>query len=229
MHRFPTSRALPPVMLALFACARAGAPGSSSIVQDSLSADVYAISADSMRGRLVGTPEDAEAGNWIAARFKSLGLAPAGDSGFVQEFDMNWFSLEPGNSLTLAGTGGVRKPGEGWTPLSFAASASAAGPIVYAGYGIVEPQLGWDDYQGHDVHGKVVLVLDGEPGASDPASPFDGLVASEAGRSWRKAATASRNGAAAILFVRRKDGHARTQLRGPRRRDVSSTSFSPTV
>ena len=202
MRRFSLLPTLPALALALLACADSGAPGSASITQDALSADLHAISADSMRGRLVGTPENAEAGDWIAARFKSLGLVPAGDDGYFQKFDMNWFSLGSGNRLTIAGAGGAREPGSGWTPANFAASASASGPVVYAGYGIVASDLGWDDYQGTDVRGKVVLVVDGEPGTADPASPFDGLVTSESGRSWRKAVTASKNGAAAILFVR---------------------------
>ncbi len=202
MRRFPLLPTLPALALALLACADSGAPGSASITEDALSADLHAISADSMRGRLVGTPENAEAGDWIAARFKSLGLVPAGDDGYFQKFDMNWFSLGSGNSLTIAGAGAAREPGNGWTPASFAASTSASGPVVYAGYGIVAPDIGWDDFQGQDVRGKVVLVLDGEPGTADPASPFDGLVTSEAGRSWRKAMTASEKGAAAILFIR---------------------------
>ena len=201
MRRFALLPTLPALLLALWSCTNSGAPGSSAITQDALSADVHTIAADSMRGRLVGTPQDSEAGAWIGARFKSLGLVPAGDSGFVQHFDMNWFTLGSANRLTVAGAGGAREPGNGWTPENFAASKSASGSVVYAGYGIVEPQLGWDDYQGQDVRGKVVLVLDGEPGATDPASPFDGLVASESGRSWRKAVAASKNGAAAILFV----------------------------
>ncbi|MGH7654318.1 MAG: hypothetical protein ACREN6_06595, partial [Gemmatimonadaceae bacterium] len=203
MGRLLLPSTLPALTLALWACTNSGAPGSSYITQAALSADVHTIAADSMRGRLVGTRENAEAGDWISARFKSLGLVPAGDSGFVQHFDMDWFTLGSGNRLTIAGAGGARETGKDWTPASFAASASASGSVVYAGYGIVEPHLGWDDYQGQDVRGKVVLVLDGEPGANDPASPFDGLVASEPGRSWRKAVAATKKGAAAILFVRR--------------------------
>lgn len=194
---------LPIIALALSACADAGTPGSASITQAALSADLHAIAADSMRGRLVGTPEDAAAGDWILARFKSLGLAPAGDNGYVQPFDMNWFSLGAGNRLTIAGAGGVREAGNNWTPSNFAASASASGSVVYVGYGIVEPYLTWDDYQGQDVRGKVVMMLDGDPGANDPASVFDGVVGSEPGRSWRKAVAAAKNGAAAILIVRR--------------------------
>ncbi|MEO6864956.1 MAG: hypothetical protein ABI229_05865, partial [Gemmatimonadaceae bacterium] len=76
MRRVPFLPTLPALTLALWACASSGVPGSSSITKDALSADVYAISADSMRGRLVGTREDSEAGDWIRARFQSLGLVP---------------------------------------------------------------------------------------------------------------------------------------------------------
>ncbi|MEO7359577.1 MAG: M28 family peptidase [Gemmatimonadaceae bacterium] len=202
MRRFPLLPLLPAFALALSGCADSRAPGSSSITQDALSADLHSISADSMRGRLVGTPEDAKAGDWIRARFESLGLAPAGEDGFVQHFDMNWFSLGSGNRLTIAGAGGAREAGQGWTPSNFAASASASGEVVFAGYGIVEPHVEWDDYQGQDVRGKVVLILDGDPDPDNPASLFDGVVASEPGRSWRKAVAASKNGAAALLIVR---------------------------
>ncbi len=198
--------------LPLAACSDTGAPGSDAITEARLSADLHALSADSMQGRLVGTPEHAEAADWVRARFDSLGLEPAGDAGtYDQRFDMVWVSLGDGNTLTVSGAGGARAPGKGWTPASFAANASASGRVVWAGYGIVEPRLGWDDYQGQDVRGRIVLALDGEPGADDPASPFDGLVTAEASRPWRKALAAQERGAAGILFVRYAPGRAESE------------------
>ena len=41
-------------------------------------------------------------------------------------------------------------------------SVSAA-PLVFAGYGIGAPSLGYDDYAGLDVKGKVVVVTREEP------------------------------------------------------------------
>jgi hypothetical protein len=81
---------------------------------------------------------------------------------------------------------------------------------VFAGYGIVEPRLGYDDYAGEDVDGRIVLVLEREPGVADPNSPFDGIVTAEASRAWRKALWAQERGAAAILFVR--DVHVRPDI-----------------
>ncbi len=195
------------VLLALafvpVACSDGGAPGNDTITEARLSADLHALSADSMRGRLVGTPEIEQAGDWIRARFQSLGLEPAGDNGgFDQRFDLVWFSLGEGNRLTVSGAGRAREPGNGWTPADFAGTASAAGNVVFVGYGIVEPRLEWDDYQGKDVRGRIVLALEGEPGAADPASPFDGVVTAEASRPWRKALAAQERGAVGMLLVR---------------------------
>lgn len=206
--RRPDSRlALLALGTLLAACSDSGTPGGGMITEERLSDDLHALSADSMRGRLVGTPELEGAGDWVKARFASLGLEPAGDDGdYDQRFDLVWFSLGEGNRLTVSGAGGARAPGEGWTPANFAAEASAAARVVFVGYGIVEPRLGWDDYQGANVRGRIVLALEGEPGADDPASPFDGVVSAEASRPWRKALAAQERGAAGMLLLRWRPG-----------------------
>lgn len=187
------------------------APYVESITEDVLRADLYAISDDSLAGRLVGTPELERTSDWIRDRFVSLGLAPAGEAGsYDQRFDLVWTSLGGGNRLTVVGAGGVRMPGDGWTPSDVSATAAARGPVAFAGFGIVESRLGWDDYRDGDVEGKVVLVLEREPGVDDPASPFDGVVTTEGARTVRKAMWAQERGAVAVLFVR--DVHARPDI-----------------
>ena len=194
----------------LTGCADTGAPFNNSITESSLSDDLYFLASPEMRGRLVGSPEIAAASEWIADRFGTLGLEPAGDDGsYYQDFDLAWFSLGASNLLSITGVGGARRPGDGWTPINFSASTSAAGPVAFAGFGIVEPRLGYDDYKNQDVRGKFVLVLEREPGVTDPSSPFDGLVTAEASRTWRKALFAQERGAIGILFVR--DVHNRPE------------------
>ncbi len=188
----------------LAACAPDGPgepPHVDAITAEALSADLHALSADSMRGRLVGTPEIAKAADWVGARFEELGLQPAGTSGYFEPFDLDWFTLGAGNALRV-GTGTPSPVGSGWYPRNVSATGSAQGEVVFAGFGIVEPRVSWDDYGDADLTGKVVLVLDGEPGPDDPASPFDGVVTSEASRDWRKVVAAQERGAVAVLFVR---------------------------
>ena len=37
-------------------------------------------------------------------------------------------------------------------------------PVVFAGFGIIAPEYGWNDYKGIDVKGKTVVVLINDPG-----------------------------------------------------------------
>ena len=182
------------------------APRNDSIRAEELSADLHFLAGDGMRGRLVGTSEIERAAEFIAARFDSLGLEPAGEDGsFFQPFELNWFSLGDGNRLRVEGggfTGRSREPGDGFYPLNFSASTSASGELAFAGFGIIEPRLSYDDYGDQDVSGKIVLALEREPGVADPESPFDGVVTAEASATWRKALAAQARGAAGILFVR---------------------------
>ncbi len=210
----------------LTGCADTGAPFNSSITESSLSDDLYFLASPEMRGRLVGSPEIATASEWIADRFGTLGLEPAGDDGsYYQDFDLAWFSLDTPNFLRVTGAGGARQPGDGWTPTNFSASTSAAGPVAFAGFGIVEPRLNYDDYRDQDVRGKFVLVLEREPGVTDPSSPFDGVVTAEASRTWRKALFAQERGAIGILFVR--DVHNRPEIEDWQQAHASSWPEEP--
>lgn len=184
-------------------CTDRSGPDLDSIREADLRTDLFTLSHDSMSGRLVGSGELDRTSDWIRDRFASLDLVPAGDNGtFDQRFDLVWFSLGSANSLTVAGAGGARAAGNGWTPSNAGAAGAASGDVVFAGFGIVEPRLDFDDYRGGDVEGKIVLVLEREPGVADPASPFDGIVTAEASRTWRKARWAQERGAVGILFVR---------------------------
>lgn len=179
------------------------APAIDSITEEELRDDLYVLSHDSMSGRLAATDDLDRASDWIRDRFDELALEPAGDGGtYDQHFDLVWFSLGSGSSLAVEGAGGVRQPGNGWTPSNAGAAGRAQGSVVFAGFGLVEPRLGYDDFGDADLAGRIVLVLEREPGVSDPGSPFDGVVTTESSRTWRKALAAQERGASGILFVR---------------------------
>jgi hypothetical protein len=44
--------------------------------------------------------------------------------------------------------------------------------VVFAGYGISEKEIKYDDYKNIDAKGKIVMILTGVPGKDDPQSPF---------------------------------------------------------
>lgn len=175
------------------------APGRDTILRDQLKADLYFLAGDAMKGRLTGSAEYYLAADWVQSRFERLGLATS-----VQRFDLVRARLASGNSLAVTTGRGVRRDGrvrEDFHPQIFSPAAEAAGAVVFAGYGIRAPKLNWIDYQEADVKGRIVLVLDGDPGADDPASVFDGVVNSDWGTSLRKVQAAQAAGAKAVLVV----------------------------
>lgn len=179
------------------------APGLDTIRQAELRADLYFLAADAMRGRLTDTPENLATADYIRSRFERAGLAPAAGGSYFQNYLLMTATLGEGNRLdVVTGEGAARhlEHGQEFYPQRFSASGTVSAPVVFAGFGITAPALGYDDYAG-DVKGKVVLVIDHEPGERDPTSPFEGVVTAEPAAPWRKALAAQEHGAVAILFV----------------------------
>ena len=191
------------------------APGNASIQEQDLRADLSYFASDLLQGRLTGTTGNQLATEFVRARFERLGLKPMGDSGsYFQPYMLMTAALGTSNDLSVEGAGKeVRtRVGDDFYPQQFSASAHASGSLVFAGFGISAPDIGYDDYRGADVRGRVVLVLDHEPGEPDPTSPFDGLVSADAGTPLRKTLAAQERGAVAILFV--SDVHNHPGLAG---------------
>jgi hypothetical protein len=184
-------------------------------------ADVEWLADPARTGRGVGTPGSAQAAEWIAARMQALGLEPAGEQGFLQPFEAPVGArLEGENALAIAGA--TLALSQDWHPFTFSDSGVAEGELVFAGYGITAPDLGYDDYLGLEVKGKVVLVADHFPRESDPASPFRDPKAFQYGE-WRyKAMNARDHGAAGLIGVRDDWNHPGPDDLPPWRGQVSS-------
>src|SRR5262245_9775806 len=190
------------------------APHSDSITQNDLRADLFFLAGDAMRGRLTDTEENRAAADYIRSRFERMGFTPAAANGsYFQNYNLMTATLGEGSALDLIlGEGQTRHfaVGQEFYPQRFSASGRASGPLTFVGFGISAPHLQYDDYNG-DVKGKIVLVLEHEPGERDPNSPFDGVVTSELSAVWRKVSTAQQKGAAGVLFVSDVHNHQGAQ------------------
>jgi aminopeptidase YwaD len=169
-----------------------------------LADDVKALSSPSMAGRRSGTPGAEAAARYIAQAFRSAGLAPAGDqAGYEQAFEVpTGVRLGAANSLAIV-TRGARTLalGRHFMPLTVSGDGARSGDVVFAGYGITAPDLGYDDYAGIDVRGKIVVVMTGEPRGRDPSSPFRKPEAYHYSERRHKVINAREHGAAAVLLV----------------------------
>jgi hypothetical protein len=199
-------------VFALAIQAQERAPANDSITKQDLKADLFFLASDGLQGRLTNTPGNRIAADYVASRFERMGLTPGGpDGSYFQPFNLMTEKLGPldQNTLSVVTSDGARelKYGVDFYPQRFAATARAKGTLVFAGFGITSPERSYDDYRGDAVKGKVVLVLDHEPGERDPASPFDGIVTADASSALRKAQFAQDKGAVAILFVQDVHNH----------------------
>jgi len=157
--------------------------------------DVKRLASSAWKGRRAGTPGADQAATWIAEEWKRLGLAPAFGSSYLQGFGfIDGVSLGKGSRLEIDGR--RFRSGEDFRPLAFSASGSAAGGAVFAGYGLVAKDLGFDEYDGLDVAGKIVLVLRYGPMGDDAHSKWGAFTALRI-----KAAAARERGATALLVV----------------------------
>src|SRR5688572_1254132 len=134
-------------------------------------------------------------------------VEPAGDSG-------SYFQRVPIISLTPKPTLAVTAPAA--PPLAWKddyvlwsmrndSSVRVRGEAVFVGYGIVAPELGWNDYAGLDAKGKIVVALVNDPGLQD-STLFRGKILTYYGRWTYKIEEARRQGAAALLLVHTAEG-----------------------
>lgn len=131
-------------------------------------AHVTFLADDLLEGRDTGSRGYDIAANYVAAQFIAMGLKPAGpDGSFFQKLTVREARLEGAPRLTL-NFGGKE------TVLSDTAqvlvrptlgekTVGLDAPMVFAGFGFDRPELGFDDYKGLDVKGRIVVVLSGFP------------------------------------------------------------------
>jgi aminopeptidase YwaD len=192
--------ALLSLALVLAAPLAAAPPASLTATQARLSYDVHFLASPVLEGRFSGSEGATVAADFIADRFRDLGLKPEGEDGsYFQHFSfIARVHSGPGNALVFDLPGGPRtaKVESDFRPLAFSSSGTASGEVVFAGYGIHAPDLGYDDYAGLDVKGKVVLVLRFSPEGDNPDSKFQPHMALR-----RKASEARAQGAVALLVA----------------------------
>jgi Peptidase family M28/PA domain/PDZ domain len=198
------------------AAAQAPAPAPTS-AQPSLSpaaarflADARWLADDARQGRGLGTAGLAEAGEWIAARFREAGLEPGGDAGgFLHRFEVPvGVRVGPG---TAAAVDGRAVPAAEIFPIGFSAIAEAEGETVVAGFGITAPELGVDDYAGVAAKGRVVVVRRFAP-AGGPFAAEE--IASRYGDLRYKAWNAREHGAIGLVIVDLPVGQAGSDAGG---------------
>ncbi len=137
---------------------------------EAIKAHIAYLADDRLLGRKAGTPGYQMAVNYVAGQLKTLGVQPAGENGtFIQKVRLRRAFLQPGATFAARewqGTTLALAPGQDYVLYpnpELPATRVADAPLAFAGYGISAPELGYDDYAGLDVKGKVVVIVRGAP------------------------------------------------------------------
>ena len=182
----------------------AALPGTAA---ERITADLQVLASDAFEGRGPGTEGIDRAADYIRDGFAGAGLKGAmPDGGFFQPFEITLGSrVDPANCrLVLTGPDGGSRPltlGGEYQPLAYGGEGAVGAELVFAGFGITAPEVGYDDFAGLDVAGKIAVVLRREPRQTDPESPFNGAKTSRYSYIRTKLKAAQDAGAGAVLLV----------------------------
>ncbi len=130
---------------------------------------IQVLASDSLEGRRSGLPGGEKAAAWIAAKFAEFGLRPGvNDSTYFQDFRITT-AVESG-PMAMRLMPDAHHPdtltfcyGSDFVSFAYGGENRTAGPLVFVGYGIQDPDKGRDDFAGLDLRGKVALALAGSP------------------------------------------------------------------
>ena len=172
-----------------------------------LEPNLITLSSDEFMGRMPFTEGEQLTTSFLESKFKEMGLEPGNGDSYFQEVPMVSIITYPEQSIAFKGAQGS-VVGEGlkdfviWTQRTDSVVRIQDAEVVFAGFGIVAPEYGWDDYKNLDVKGKIVVVMINDPGfGSEDPTFFKGNTMTYYGRWTYKYEEAARQGALGCLIV----------------------------
>jgi len=175
------------------------------------------LAHDDREGRMAGEAGYDMAAEYVAEQFAMMGLEPVGQNGWYQSVKLrNYKPIASAARLTVHGTDAEQALAY---RDQFAMSADPVrrsfeirADVVYVGYGVHAPDLGYSDYDGIDVHGKIVAWYRGAP------ESFEGQHRALHSSSVAKRKEAAARGAVGTLSLRSRAQEERSSWDEARKR-----------
>ena len=172
-----------------------------TITQQALADHLAYLADDAREGRMAGQPGYDEAAQYVADRFAEMGLTPGGDDGWYQQVPLISYRIDEESTTLIA-----HRDGED-TELQYKEHFVMGGDkvreettvraeVVYVGFGVHAPEVGYSDYEGIDVEGKIVAMF----GDAPATLPSEERAYYSSGRT--KAEEAVRRGAIGMIGLR---------------------------
>lgn len=139
-----------------------------TITEANLTAHLAYLADDSLEGRDAGQPGYDLAAAYVAEQYAAMGLEPGGTDGWYQQVPLASYLVDPDSPTMIVHRDGVD------TALEYKEHFAMGGDkvrsenfvraeVVYVGFGVHAPELGYSDYDGVDVEGKIVALFGNAP------------------------------------------------------------------
>jgi len=180
-----------------------------SITAERLRQHISTLASDKFEGRFPGTIGEELTVEYLSETYEKLGLKPGNPDGkWIQKATMTGVISEYKAQFLTDDERWVMKVGIDIVGNSYQTKEFVnikKTELVYCGYGVNAPEYGWNDFEGIDVIGKVIVVLVSDPpimknGEMDD-SMFGGKAMTYYGRWSYKFEEGLRQGAAGVLVV----------------------------
>ncbi len=173
---------------------------------------VRVLASDEFEGRAPGTNGERLTLDYLERTFAAAGLQPGvamsdGSRSWRQRTPLVAATLTNTPTLTLSGRDGARTYAyatqfSAWTRRRQEHVSVENASLVFVGYGIVAPELNWNDYAGVDMRGKIAVILINDPDfETGDDRGFGGRAMTYYGRWTYKFEEAARQGAAGAIII----------------------------
>jgi len=141
-----------------------------SITEAEMRDHIFFLASDYLGGRVGPSAEYEIAAQYVATQFASGGVEAmvseeGGMNGYFQEVPFEKVTFGEEARWILSSKAGKKEFAHkvDYKIIEGRTMPEEAMNIVFAGYGINEPDHDWNDYEGLDINGKMVLVMAGAP------------------------------------------------------------------
>jgi hypothetical protein len=181
------------------------------ITDSNITKHIKRLASDEFQGRKPGTKGEELTTSYIASQLKKSKISPGNKGSYFQHFTLKEIIFSNSSQLKITSEKGsnVYDYGKDFyakTTLKIDSEVTVSNAeMIYVGFGITSSGYKWDDYKDVDVKGKIVVVLDKDPGiySKDPKQ-FNGIRPSYYGTIKYKKKEALKRGAIGVLVVQQE-------------------------
>ena len=180
-----------------------------AITEETLNKHISTLASDEFEGRAPGTKGETKTIEYLTESFAAAGLQPGNPDGtWIQKATMTGVKSELRAQFITDDERWVMETGPDIIGNTYRTNRNVnllKKGVVFCGYGVNAPEYNWNDFDGVDVKGKIIVVLVNDPpvmkdGEMD-SEMFGGKAMTYYGRWSYKYEEGLRQGAAGVIVV----------------------------